>query len=747
MARNGNKVSAPVQVKSIKKFVPTPEQIVMFEEYKLGELLQACVLGDLEKFRANLSSSARQLGILDAVEGSDAMLWACYAGKSDIIDEILKINSLKIDSTNHFGTNVLQMACEVGELEIAQKLYNRKPSLLKHKDKAGKTVMHYACNSKNLAIIEWIHGLDNKQLNRKSYDKETPLEYLLKIDSLVTEEVTNKILDLQAGTGQTLDQVLNSLSDDNSSSDDETESKERPTKRAAVAMSENSDTSVTSTTVGSQTPNILHHKKMFVQRARLEAEEQQAEDEVLPPPPPLRRILDTTQPHISEAQVHPASSVAVASTSMNNEGKKRKLTITIPAETVAKFRRNGEVTETQPVASTAVASSSGKSFLDGIKYNFFGSVKVGNLKAVQRAINRYPALLNSTHKDIGSIFHMACNYNQWNVIEWLLSQKPEFIDQRNKNFQIGYHLANAETQSKLDAYKQRIAQAVPAAAVASTVANPIADPVAAVASTSANPIVPQQQPVLPPPPVTQLTRDQLGGQILTDTYKGDVNAVSSALDKDPTFLNFVDIFGFTLSHNGHLDMAKELFRLNPNLLTSVYKIDRKEINAFDGVVKFCKDANKKGAMLKFLFDQNPQFFAESAAKLDAEYRKQIGIVLSNEVAQPVVIAPAPVQAQSSSLIDRVNALCDAVTNAAQIEFTTNVDLQRAINAGGIAVTLSGVQKFLTETSQMYLEKGVDFVAQGSIAAKVQNTEKAFKDMMSAINPNTNPALASYLGRI
>ena len=241
------------------------------------------------------------------------------------------------------------------------------------------------------------------------------------------------------------------------------------------------------------------------------------------------------------------------------------------------------------------------------------------------------------------------------------------------------------------------------------------------------------------------------------SQNGHLEVVTELLDKNKALLNAVNKNGVTALHgassNGHLEVVKELLSRNPASLTGVGKLNGQEYNAFDIAVKHCRDANKKAAVLKFLFDKNLEFFAASAAKLDVEYRKQIGIILPNEQAQPVVIpaqpvvsVPAPVQ--NVSLVDRTNALRDAVVNAAQIEFSMNVDLQRAVNAGGISATLSGVQKFLAETSIIYLPKVVDFAAKGSLTDKVENTEIVFKAMMNEINRNiTDPALSGYLSRI
>jgi ankyrin repeat protein len=237
-----------------------------------------------------------------------------------------------------------------------------------------------------------------------------------------------------------------------------------------------------------------------------------------------------------------------------------------------------------------------------------------------------------------------------------------------------------------------------------------------------------------------------GHALMMACKHGSIKVVQKLLKLKYALLEHTSSTGENAFHeactNGKWEVAAELLTYTTSLLTSLSKCGRNALHYACMAQKWnvVEELLKRDKSLFDARDKNgdsPYDCCKPENKMKFEIlAREYGVSLSQNDS-----------AQSSSLIDRVNALCDAVTNAAQIEFTTNVDLQRAINAGGIASTLSGVQKFLTETSQMYLEKGVDFAAQGSIAAKVQNTEKAFKAMMNEINPNTNPALASYLGRI
>ncbi len=200
--------------------------------------------------------------------------------------------------------------------------------------------------------------------------------------------------------------------------------------------------------------------------------------------------------------------------------------------------------------------------------------------------------------------------------------------------------------------------------------------------------------------------------------------------------------------NGHWEVAAELLDWRQNFLNSQSKCGRNALHyaCMEQKWNVVEELLKRDKSLFDARDKNGDSAydccrPENRAKFENLARKY-GVSIGQNDSAP--------SSPNISLVDRINALRDAVVNAAQTEFGVSVDLQRAINAGGIASTLSGVQKFLTETSQTFLEERerAVFADKGSIAANVQNTEKVFKGMMCAININiTDPDLSGYLSRI
>ncbi len=856
------------KVASISNFIPTPEQLEMFEEYGLGEALQACVLGNLEKFRS-LIATPRQLGSVsntkDKVEGSDAMLWACFAGQEHIVDEILKRMPDKIDSKNKFKQNALHMACMAGAFGIAQKLYALKPSLLNDKDDSGKTVMHYAVQGGNASLCKWVHILDGKQLNSKDEDGNKPLDSIENSDSDEADKIRNEILKvLKIENEMHLKKKARiSLSDDGTLSDDE-ETTESSAKRSAVAVDDNSEDRVASTTDSGNKSSELHHKKRAIQQFQKEraADQQNAStadnrvavaaqlvskaqntielfdsihlgnlekvkslvlaDETLlsaqnqfgfnivhaackngkweiaefllskapnlikstctsgnvfdvanrckdkvvkdvmlrelfkrepeffkdsvakldinyrkglglianapvdasktPPPPPMPvsdGLGGLMQPLPLLVAVAPQQSVAaVAPTSANPSSA------VIEPETVAKV------------------TSSNQKISEHIRNRFLDCIRSGALDSVKNYLMRYDAIIDVNIQAVGSVFHYACKYNKWGIIELLLSKKPEFIDQRNRKGQTGYNLANDETKAKLDAYKQRMAQAVPAA-VASTVANPVAAPVAAAAA-----------------PVEEATE----AMYIKALDSGNLDEVMRLLEvTNNKFLNYVNSHRGNAFHlacfRGEWEVAEKLLGLNQNFLKSVAN---NGANAFHIAC-----ANGKWEVAEKLLNLNPDFINsrnnlgktgyylatdEIKAKLD-EYKQRMAqaVLALVEPAQPQAVASTPVvpavAKTPASLLDRVNAFCDVVVNTSRSELNIeNPDLQRALNAGGIVNTLTKVEKFLSETSQLFLGAQTP-AANGSVVERLGAAESVFKDMIKSIGYNQdNKALSEYLGK-
>ncbi|WP_420420621.1 hypothetical protein [Simkania sp.] len=94
---------------------------------------------------------------------------------------------------NDVGNFPIHHAAEEGLLPLVKWSIGVCPALLEAHGKNGNRLMHFAAKSLNYGCVKWIYDQAPSMLHQENFDKETPLQYALRVN-LIESKKKNKFL-------------------------------------------------------------------------------------------------------------------------------------------------------------------------------------------------------------------------------------------------------------------------------------------------------------------------------------------------------------------------------------------------------------------------------------------------------------------------------------------------------------------------------------------------------------------------
>ncbi|KAH3761631.1 26S proteasome non-ATPase regulatory subunit 10 [Pelomyxa schiedti] len=106
--------------------------------------------------------------------GWTPLMSASSAGHVPIVQMLLRVPDIGVNTPNNQGNTALQYACSKGHVEIVQKLLaaGAKPSI---RDRYGNTSLHRASSSGHLAVVDLLLSCRGINVDSKNQNGETPL--------------------------------------------------------------------------------------------------------------------------------------------------------------------------------------------------------------------------------------------------------------------------------------------------------------------------------------------------------------------------------------------------------------------------------------------------------------------------------------------------------------------------------------------------------------------------------------------
>ncbi|XP_067660308.1 ankyrin repeat domain-containing protein 50-like [Haliotis asinina] len=180
--------------------------VTIIDGFGIDILHSACLVGDVEVVKYVLSQ--RTVDINDKVRcGRTAVMLAAEYGHKDVV-ELLVDKGADVSLVDRTGGNILHCASLGGDAEVVNYIlskdivdinsigYRKKTPvmiagqnghtevvhlLVKHganlylRDKRGNNVLHLACSEGHLDVVKYIMSLDTMNINRRGYERRTPV--------------------------------------------------------------------------------------------------------------------------------------------------------------------------------------------------------------------------------------------------------------------------------------------------------------------------------------------------------------------------------------------------------------------------------------------------------------------------------------------------------------------------------------------------------------------------------------------
>ncbi|XP_067661560.1 ankyrin repeat domain-containing protein 50-like [Haliotis asinina] len=108
-------------------------------------------------------------------KGGDNILHiACQSGHTDVVQYLLSLNSLDINSRGWKKRTPVMLAAKGGHKEVIELLINHRADLSTI-DKVGNNILHIACESGHIDVVQYLLSLDSLDINSRGWKKRTPV--------------------------------------------------------------------------------------------------------------------------------------------------------------------------------------------------------------------------------------------------------------------------------------------------------------------------------------------------------------------------------------------------------------------------------------------------------------------------------------------------------------------------------------------------------------------------------------------
>ncbi|XP_067661816.1 serine/threonine-protein phosphatase 6 regulatory ankyrin repeat subunit B-like [Haliotis asinina] len=113
------------------------------------------------------------LSIIDNV-GNNILHIACQSGHIDVVQYLLSLNSLDINSRGRKKRTPVMLAADHGHKEVIELLINHRADL-SISGKGGDNILHIACQSGHIDVVQYLLSLNSIDINSRGWKKRTPV--------------------------------------------------------------------------------------------------------------------------------------------------------------------------------------------------------------------------------------------------------------------------------------------------------------------------------------------------------------------------------------------------------------------------------------------------------------------------------------------------------------------------------------------------------------------------------------------